>query len=115
MHIVNSFSINMLELKDYMLSFNRISAYEAGNILLKSMERGEFVNAIGHKTSDLLIRNKLAEAHKEILKYWGVGHRITVKFTGELIIGQYSGQRLAENTYKLKLGSSINFWRLYAL
>lgn len=108
-YLVNAFSINMLEGSSD-LTFGKISTETAYLFCKDALRDGVFINAIGHSTTDVLVRNMLN------INGLPQGERVNVKLkdsNDELIVAQYSGPRLEEGTTELPEGATVEFWNVY--
>jgi len=115
--LCNSFSINMLNTDlikaqgEKTLRLQPLTTKQAAEYVNQGLVNGDFKNAIGHSTSDGIIRNQL-QSTGVINSMIPKGKRKTVKLSGGelVIVGQYIGKRLPEGAVKPPKGSEINYW-----
>ena len=102
LYLVNAFSLNMLQFADQELtiSFKPISSNAAQGLLHSS----EFKNAIGHPTTDTVIRSQLNIDQ--------AGERMNVLLVDEdqLVVAQYRGPRLGEGATELPHNATIEYY-----
>jgi hypothetical protein len=116
--LCNSFSINMLntalieEVGGKTITFRPITPLKAAELVQNGLKSESFKNAVGHSTSDGLIRGQLEEVLPKIEGMIPKGKRETVKLSGGelVIVGQYIGPRLNEGAIALPENSQIKYW-----
>jgi hypothetical protein len=95
MYISNAFSLNMLN-NSAQLNFIKVSKVSAEELSRYC------VSAIGHEDT--------AKAVSILLEKDFSQNRISIEFTGSLLVAQYRGPRLEEGTTTLPEESQIEFW-----
>lgn len=98
MIITNAFSINMLTSSDNLVHFNKVDL-ETARLYAKGAE-----SAVGHADT--------AAVFEAILEEPVPCNRTTLQCERgtKLLIGQYTGPRLAEGTKTLPEGATITWW-----
>lgn len=98
-YITNAFSINMLT-DSSTLRFQRLSVEE----VKEALDQYDVTSCVGHLDT--------AHVFSSVLGHEIPMSRTTVEMDPEtaLIIGQYSGPRLAEGTMSLPKGATIEWW-----
>ena len=100
--LTNAFSINMLN-DDTDLEFQRIDDP------VTLIDNSDFVtNAIGHATTDTLIRSILKIDNCEVPP--GKRRTVSIDNFDRLLVAQYRGPRLAEGATKLPADAHIEWW-----
>ena len=95
MYITNAFSINMLS-NSAQINFIKISQKTA-----KEFSRFA-ISAIGHEDTARAVSIMMDTEFRQ--------NRISLEFTGTLLVAQYRGPRLEEGTTTLPEESKIEFW-----
>lgn len=111
--VCNAFSLNMLELPfNGHLGISTIEAENAAEIARVFATTGDCINAIGHESTDMIVRGELLKHGCAIQP----GSRTTIKLTMNtmLIVAQYSGARLQEGATQLPEDATIE-WMLVAI
>ena len=120
MYLVNAFSLNMLVQPGISLLFEEINLDAATLEILLASQRGEaIVNAIGHSSTDTVVRGLLHPSYTEGENPTvPVGERLNVSWPLDLdtgatmLVAQYKGPRLQEGAICLPEGAEIVWWRI---
>jgi hypothetical protein len=107
LYIANAFSLNMLpDNAVNNLAIVNISKSDVDSLI--RVPGQQIINAIGHPTTDVIIRNMLTGLP--------IGERLNVKINSgdSLIVAQYSGPRLPEGAVALPEGAGFK-WYLIGL
>lgn len=99
--LLNAFSLNMLERKEYSIAFKPVAVEE-----VKETLSGGFISYIGHQD--------LASVLSSMLGVEVPVNRANYKIEPEdiVVVAQYTGPRLPEGATKLPENASIEFWRV---
>lgn len=99
-YIGNAFSLGMLDDAHAVVEVHRMSIEQAGLWLKKD----DFVSAIGHKDTAELVSSMLGI---------DIGYNrisLSLKTDDEILVAQYSGQRLPEGATSLPEGATIRWF-----
>lgn len=99
-YIGNAFSLGMLDDAHAVVEVHRMSVEQAGSWLKKD----DFVSAIGHKDTAELVSGMLGI---------DIGYNrisLSLKTDDEILVAQYSGQRLPEGATSLPEGATIRWF-----
>ena len=109
LYLVNAFSINMLPRDVHNLRFIPVDVATAALEIRTVFEQGgEVFNAIGHPSTDAIVRRMLSEYGAQVVP--GQRANVALKHGDELIVAQYRGPRLPEGAVELPPGAVIEFW-----
>lgn len=97
MPLANAFSINMLSGDFKNLTFTKVSLEDA-----QRLTAGEISSHIGHADMANVVGGLLGREVPMV--------RDTMRFSGVLLVAQYSGPRLPEGTTTLPEGAAVEFW-----
>jgi len=100
--LCNAFSLNMLGCDFCDINIQKVSV----NYVNKFIGNNYVQNAIGHKETDVIVRNMLNNDNIP------TGDRINVSLDelNTLVVAQYKGPRLPEGTTQLPEGATIEFY-----
>ena len=114
-YLVNSFALNMYPIERIVFDARPTLTAKIAHMLAKPELQPVIVNAIGHKTTDKLVRQELGRYKPTLIESLPKAKRVTVRCNvGEdlLFVANYRGERLEENQENLPDKAFIQFWTI---
>lgn len=103
--LCNAFSLNMLDCDFCDINIQKVSVDYVNNFI--NFIKNDYVqNAIGHKETDVLVRNMLNNENIPV----GERMNVTLEELNYLVVAQYKGPRLPEGATQLPEGARIEFF-----